>query len=853
MTRIKIVSNPYERSIKYFTFDESTQSWEDISTKNPNSRLREDESGKSFLPFKIKEIIDIIIHDYYVGSEKVVICFDGTQDEFEELYNACNEPEIYEKVELYKTEEFLENARDILKNTKECFERVQPIIEKIVKDDMAVIRNLTKVSDALDDIIPICVFGNYSAGKSTFINALIGSEVLTCGGTVVTAKIYRIERSSHEDRARIKFTFRNKDIELFFENTNFRVLKGENELVDNIKTAIADPEEVDMFVYVKLALDLINGYEKKERNEYEIGNVIQLEIPFSRNGILGSSQNKFVIFDTPGSNSNSNTEHSKVLAEALEGFSNGIPVWISTYDNLDTNDNADLCNRILEIKALDKRFTMIVCNRADQADLQGECLDDVQVTEILEYNSVEEMYASGVYFVSSIMGIGSKNNGELTDNFYRKTYRQQKDAYENPEDEYYTSLYKYNIMPEQIKKKVLTYSAECKNLVYANSGLYCVEREIETFASRHAAYNKCQMVYIFLNDVIDETNKRIEYRTANLKRTREARKRELESEKIRLIEQIAKTEGTMDTEFERASRGVVKELATEKISYSHTVEEIDKINAGIWEENAGNTDIDRRRENLEESSNAMWNNLKANGQAIFKGNIISSVKIMASDLARDFQDVQKQREGFDRVSRDIDKDTSDKVIKGVIHEYKKNTMAAKDEVSAALKEYWLTNAQILRNRLIELITETDALNSLQREEIQTIIMNYEPLEFNDDADNIFIKTKFLRGNFLGLRPNDAEKLNTRKLTEIYNDRIRKNVKEIAQLLNDSCLGSFRNWVQKLQSVIEQNITDYNPRLRDMADMIREETETIAELEEDQRNIGASLEAIKELMSWKTLE
>ncbi|KSV60389.1 dynamin family protein [Acetivibrio ethanolgignens] len=853
MTRIKIVSNPYERSIKYFAFNEFVKDWEDIRVKNPNSRLREDESGKSFLPFKIKEIVDIIIHDYHVGAEKVELYFDGTQDEYEEIYNVCNDPEVSEKISLFKTEEFLENARDILKNTKECFERVHPIIEKIVRDDAAVIRNLNKVSDALDDIIPICVFGNYSAGKSTFINALIGSEVLTCGGTVVTAKIYRIERSSHEDRARIKFTFREKDVELFFENTNFRVMKGDNELVDSIKKAIEESKEIDMFVYVKIALDLINGYEKKEKEEYEIGNVIQLEIPFSRNGILGSSQNKFVIFDTPGSNSNSNTEHSKVLAEALDGFSNGIPVWVSTYENLDTNDNADLCSRILEIKALDKRFTMIVCNRADQADLEGECLGEAQVSEILEYNSVEEMYASGIYFVSSIMGIGSKNNGELTDKFYKKIYRQQIDAYEDPEDEYYTSLYKFNIMPEQIKKRALEYSADCTNLVYANSGLFCIEKEMESFASRHAAYNKCQMVYIFLNDVIDETNKRIEYRTESLKRTREARKRELESAKAQLIELIMKTESDMDFSFEKAAKTFVKELTTERVSYSHTVEEIDAINDKVWQENAGNTDIERREEAYEESRSSMWDHLKTNSKSLFKGNVISSVKSMATELARDYKDVQEQKDRRDTVSKDIDKATSDRVIRGVVHEYKKNTLAAKDEVSAALKEYWLANAQELRNRLVEIITETDALTSTQREELQTIIMNYEPLEFNDDADNIFIKARFLRGNFLGLRSNDSEKLNTKRLTDIYNDRIRKNIKEIAVMLNESCLGSFRNWVQKLQSVIEQNITDYNPRLRDMADMIREETEKIAELEEDQRTIGASLEAIKELMSWKTLE
>ena len=44
-----------------------------------------------------------------------------------------------------------------------------------------------------EGVIPICVFGNYSAGKSTFINALIGREVLPSGGDPVTAKIYKIK------------------------------------------------------------------------------------------------------------------------------------------------------------------------------------------------------------------------------------------------------------------------------------------------------------------------------------------------------------------------------------------------------------------------------------------------------------------------------------------------------------------------------------------------------------------------------------------------------------------------------------------------------------------------------------
>ena len=57
----------------------------------------------------------------------------------------------------------------------------------------------------------------------------------------------------------------------------------------------------------------------------------------------------------------------------------------------------------------------------------------------------------------------------------------------------------------------------------------------------------------------------------------------------------------------------------------------------------------------------------------------------------------------------------------------------------------------------------------------------------------------------------------------------------------------------LNTVIEENITDYNPQLRDMAAMIKEETEKILELESDQNAISSSLEAIRTLMSWKDVE
>lgn len=853
MAKIKIVSNPYNREISFLSYKEQTEVWEDIRENNTNSRLREDESGKSFLPFKIKEIIDIIIDEYYIGSEKVKVFFQGTQDEYTELETVCLDNKVRDKIIVMRSSEILENARYIFNDIKEVFEKVRPIIENIVRDDVIVTKNLNKVSDALNDIIPICVFGNYSAGKSTFINALIGSEVLPSGGDPVTAKIYKIQRSKQADRARIRFTYKGETIELSFEGNVYRVLSknNENELIQELNKVISDCKN-EMFTMVNTALELINGFEKKDRSNTVISNVIDLEIPFSKNVIFGQSYNNFVIFDTPGSNSASNIEHSKVLAEALEGFSNGIPVWITQYETIDSEDNANLCDKIFGIKALDKRFTMIILNKADGSDLAEDGFSNEQVKDILEYNAVEKMYASGIYFVSSIMGLGAKNNGELDDKHYRKTYRSQQKMYSDPKDLDYASLYKYNIMPKQIKTNAMEYSAQCGNLIYANSGLYCVEMEMENFASKHSAYNKCQMVYMFLNEVIDDTNKRIVAKTETLKRTRAARRQELELAKVQLIDYIAKDSKMKEVEFEKSSKVYVKDFLDANLRFQCLVEDLDNLDAKIRNQNSEDNMFYVQENELEKSKSSMISHMKSRGQNLFKGNVVDSLKGLKDDFKRDLKILQESKQEKDSAEREIDKVTSDSLLGIVIEEYKEKIIFANDTLNRTLKDHWYKNAQQLRNTLIEIISGSEALSVSQRDEISNIIINYQPLEFNDDADNIFIKKRFLRGNVLGLKINDSEKLNTKRLASSYNDKIEKNINDMAIVMNSSCFASFKSWQQNLSSIIEENITELNPQLRDMAEMIKEETERISELEFNQQTISSSLNAIRELMSWKVL-
>lgn len=851
---IKIISNPYTREIKFFSYKEQSQQWEDIKEGNVNSKLREDESGRNFLPFRIKEIIDTIISEYYTGNDKLCIQFEGTQDEYTDVENVCSEENIADKVELSRTQTILENARVIFESTKESFENVQPIIEKIIRDDINVCKDLNKVSDALKDIIPICVFGNYSAGKSTFINALIGGEVLPSGGDPVTAKVYKIERSNYPDNAKIRFSYKDEAFEILFEGADYRLLSGnmENELVQDIFNAIEESSTSDMNALVSVALELINGYEKKDKDDIVISNVIELEIPFSKNGILGQSYNNFVIFDTPGSNSESNAEHTKVLEEALEGFSNGIPVWISTYETIDSTDNASLCEKILDIKALDKRFTMIILNKADGSDLDEGGFSEKKQQEILEYSSVEKMYASGIYFVSSIMGLGAKNNGVLADKHYRRIYRSQQDMYNDPEDEDYAALYTYNIMPHQIKKCVEKYSAECPNLIYANSGLYCVEQEMENFASKHAAYNKCQMVYMFLKEVIEETDRRIVSKTESLKRRREIRRRELEKAKAELIDNLSKTAEESEYEFERDSRSFIKSFVSANLTYSYKTEELEEITDALYRGNVEEHNFSVQEKDYEDSKNRISSNTVKNVKDIFgrEGKLLDKLGKVKDDFVRDYTTLKESIDEKNFAKKEIDKETSDELLKIVNDTYKENIIEAQETLSNSIKEHWQQNALSLRTNLIGIITGTDALSSTQRDDLSNIIMSYQPLSFNDDADNVFIKARFLRGNLLGIQLIDDEKLNIRKLAQSYNTKIFKAIIEMAAEMNKSSFSSFRVWKESLSAVIEENITEYNPNLREMSDLIKEETERIAELEDNQLKIQQSLTTIEGLMSWK---
>ena len=857
-TMIKIQSNPYDRQIAYFSSTDEGQTWESINNSSINSKLREDDPEKVFLPFNAKEIIDTIIYEYYVDGKPIELIFEGTGDEFGELNNICNDPAIIDKVHLLRSSDYLEDARDILGYTKEEFNKVYPIISKIVRDDEDIIKGCNKVSDALKDIIPICIFGNYSAGKSTFINALIGYEILPSGGDPVTAKVFQIERSAQDDRAKIAFTYLGEEFEIGFTNSEYDVKKGDKEK-DIIVKIINDIEAIDdkcLFLMVNQAISTLNSFEKRDKTTMTIGNVVQVEVPFSKAGALGRSSNKFVIFDTPGSNSNSNIEHKKVLSDALDGFSNGIPMWVSSYESIDSVDNAKLCDDLYQIDALDKRFTMIVVNKADSVQLPKNGLGKDDITIIMEYESVEKMYSSGIYFVSSIMGLGAKNKDKLESGirseYLMEVFDDNEKKFKDPESRFYKKLYEYNIMPEQIKQNAIRYSTECMDIIYANSGLLCIEMEIEQFASKYAAYNKCQMVYIFLKSVIDETAKRIAEKTANREKNRERLKAELSEKEKSLIDSINNQTHDFNKYCDEASKIFVREYVKEELVFEYSIDDLENLDNKISEHNEKNADFESYEKEYEGAKDNLWKNFVENSQELFKGNgFLESAKNIAISWVDDFKVMQEKKETLRATRKDVDKITSDELMNYVINAYKNNIMTAQEKIGEATRNYWDENTQRYRDEMVQLVKGTDSLSEKQRNELYDIILGYPNLEYTgDDADKVFIKANFLRGAILGLKFGDSERLNILSLSNRYNKTIDRNIKEISMYINDNYSKSFKIWQDNLLTRIKGKITELNPQLRELSSLISDETELINELQNNQQTINNSFVTIEKMMAWK---
>ena len=853
MSTIKIISNPYAKEIKFQKFDGNANSWQPIDYEhNENSKLLRQELITGFFPFNVKEIVDTIIAEYGVPGEKTVIVFQGTADEYLELEEICKDDAHKDKVSTAKEVIYLENARDILPLVRKLFAEMDPLIMKSANHER-IERDLNRFKDASSDVVPICVLGNYSTGKSTFINALVGSEILPSGTDPVTAKIFKISRSKYPDRASVRFQYLGDDTEVRFTATETTLITDApaDGFYDELKGTFIDSTADNLTLRVGKVLQFLNDFEDRDDID-QISDLIEVDIPF-RHGVLANTQHPFVIFDTPGSNSASNAKHLKVLKEAMANMTNGLPIFLSIPEALDSTDNEDLYLLIREMEELDSRFTMIVVNKADGPGLQRKDNSEDERNRVLRQAVPRSLYSGGLFYVSSILGLGSKNEGEFVDDFYAELFEDQESKYSNPNHRRYKTLYIYNILPDQLERRADELAAKQEDLLYANSGLFSVESEIEAFAGKYSAYNKCFQSQMFLNKVIDITEEDIEESKKEKEEIRQSLNDKLDEDKKKLIGEIETLSGDQYTEFKgrydehmnKFMEGVdqvFSEISLKELEAQYTAEQ-DK--ARNYE---GST------AEAENARTSFFSNLKANaGKALKEGktedfaNMWNTAK---ADLSKTMDSYKAKRE----VRRESDRAVADQLMASVKEQFIEKMEGSFNILDHESKEYWTAQTESLRDQLVLLITGAEELTAVQKDELEQIIITYPKLEFQDtDVQSIFQKENFERSiQILGKTFRFSDHLMLDKLADTYNVKMSEGVKERYGIIKESHDGSAKEWIESLLDEIRENIVNYSPELSRLANRIKRIT---ADIEDHEKRKTMLMEYKKELqgmMEWKSV-
>lgn len=241
-------------------------------------------------------------------------------------------------------------------------------------------------------IFKIAVIATMSSGKSTFINALMGTEILASQNQACTAKIIPIlDNDSVEDfKAYIEYS------------------DGEKEII-NLK----DNNVVDSF------------NSKNEIKEILIEGNIQ--------GIKNYNK-ATVIIDTPGTNFSGDCTHQEETYKLLDELEQGLILYIINATQFGINDDLELMLHIQEKikKSQDKLKILFVVNKIDEFDLQKEDIEQTMssIYEYIEGNGIKNPVVIPISALAAKL-FRQVINGEKLTRREKREFRNYYDLFKN--------------------------------------------------------------------------------------------------------------------------------------------------------------------------------------------------------------------------------------------------------------------------------------------------------------------------------------------------------------------------------------------------------------------------------------
>lgn len=406
-----------------------------------------------------------------------------------------------------------EQSTEMLKHHEATFARrkvdssLAPSVKKSAEKYHEILQgnidNITaKMRELNESQVSLFFTGAYSSGKSTLINAILGYRILPEAVSPKTARIFCISSPSDDRGKGIRFECGGQYMELMWAPKihRFEMPQGNHPLRDKVWEWLKEVEGKQEFEQFYILLDKLNNEKSGEtKNEKSVGTKIDVTFPIP----LDNDKVRFQIYDTPGTDSNSEDHHS-VLKKAMEDQSHSILIFVCPPDRLEGSGNNKILQFLKEVEqkgntGIDRDRSLFVINKAETVDN-----DEL---EILKQGKIEckgddvsfqfELATKKLFFVSAKTAYSAKAVKNNVANDKENKTANTSDLADSESLHYFASQLNHaaqsefatNAMQKRCAEalQAAEESGERADVLHVCSGLYALEDEISRYGEKYAA------------------------------------------------------------------------------------------------------------------------------------------------------------------------------------------------------------------------------------------------------------------------------------------------------------------------------------------------------------------------------
>ncbi|MCR5743302.1 MAG: dynamin family protein [Lachnospiraceae bacterium] len=631
---IEIEYDPYNNEFNFDISKDGGDTWDGLSETSEFLRFENQEYVFSNC---VEEIVEIIDQYHNTHKNGLRISFIGTDKDFdtlEEVVKKVNEKNKGKRIIDISHDKEYKSADDAIKIIRSAYKEISrefkdylPGTEKYEDDqECKEIGDLIhSFEDTISELVPICVVGMYSVGKSAFINALIGDEVLPSNIDPSTSRNVRIENLTG-----ISITLEYKGETVFYNIRNGRI--------DSNRAASKRAEEFKKIICKhcgfsgkssrEILHDILRALNESVISFPEVEDVgfnVSITLPFNES-LLNRENCKIVIIDTPGSN-NSNidqTEHLESLKKMMGEQTNALPIFIMDRNQVVSNDNSELKNLVDEYKeGFSCPNCLVVFSKAE--NISDNALNQAIPPAFLNWHG-----KTTFMYVCAVGAIGEKKRGDKwLDPEYQELYKKWKMNYDE------RSLPDHNIIPNGRVMDKNT-RAEVSDALYA-TGIPSVEDEINYYIQRYANYKKCVRGKEMLLSALGLAKKQLSNQQEKLKNTRRKKEKEKDKKREELMNSLNKVELQLVNK-----ENIIKKYQPILDQYCDTV--LPEIQA-IWEDAQKSEDSTKYIEtHMQEHCRTGLFKKAYEGEEGIQKDIVSALYSYANDYKSNLQRIVKGKE-----------------------------------------------------------------------------------------------------------------------------------------------------------------------------------------------------------------